>query len=527
VGFEPKPADPVLVNGYRVPRDTELIADASESGSAPVTFRTGHDVTLWPLKISKVEYLSSRAATAAYVKGDNYKAEAGLKLTFETTGGVDLAKLSPATLALYLDGSQSIPGELYRQMAGDALAVVAGPPESSPSHYVSLPLPQQLGFDDESALLPSEARTFRGYRLLTEYFACPERFMFVGLKDLGEAFKLCKTSCEVVILFSRSVSLFSGALGTANFKLYATPAINLFEKQLGRVTVTPHQHEFHVIPDRTKPLDFEIFRLTDVKAYAKDNKDPQTIAPLYAFSSLLYDWRKALFYTTRLTPRRLSTREQRVRRADDYVGTETWISLSAPDRPEILEDVRELAIKALVTNREWPEHLNFRGDRHFNVSGVPADKVSILCAPTKPRPPMGLNDSAWRVIGHLTPNYATLIDQPNGDPSLLKDHLSLYGRPEDAGSRKQVDGIVTINSRMITRRIPGQDRTSMARGHHIRIKLDDASFERGRMFVFSAVLERFLAEFVSINTFTECAFETPLEGLFIQWPARIGRQHNI
>jgi len=68
---------------------------------------------------------------------------------------------------------------------------------------------------------------------------------------------------------------------------------------------------------------------------------------------------------------------------------------------------------------------------------------------------------------------------------------------------------------------------AVASGQHIRIHLDDGAFDRARLFVFSAVLERFLAEFTTINSFTECEFESPVEGVFVKWPPRTGRQHNI
>ncbi|MEZ5749067.1 MAG: type VI secretion system baseplate subunit TssF [Caenibius sp.] len=36
--------------------------------------------------------------------------------------------------------------------------------------------------------------------------------------------------------------------------------------------------------------------------------------------------------------------------------------------------------------------------------------------------------------------------------------------------------------------------------------------DNGRLFLFSAVVERFLAEFATINSFTETIVETPAEG---------------
>jgi type VI secretion system protein ImpG len=528
-GFEPKDGDQALVKGHLVPRLTEMRTGSSEHGDTPVIFRTAHAVTLWPLKISEAEYLSSRAAVAPFAAAAGVKAEAGIRLRIEATGGAALNQLKISSLPIYLAGSESVPAELYRQFAGEALAVIGRMPESGDagSGWVRLPVPRQLGFDNDEALLPSEMRSFRGYRLLSEYFACPERFLFVDLPELGKLFADAKESCDVVLLFSRSSTILPGAIDPSNFKLFATPAVNLFEKQLGRVQVTPHEHEFHVIPDRTRPIDFEVFRILEVQAYSGDNVQGVTVAPLYAFGALLYDWNDALFYTTQLRWRRLSTKEQRLRRRTDYVGTETWISLTSPGDASRLDDVSELAVKAVVSNRELPELLTFKGDKHFIVPGVPARAVTVLRAPTRPRPPLGLGDAAWRVIAHLTPNYATLAPEDHDDPSVLRDHLALYGRQDDPALRRQIDGILSIRSELVARRVPGLDRMAIARGHRIRITLDDAAFDRARMYLFAAVLEQFLAEFASINSFTECIFESALEGEFARWPPRIGRRHSI
>ncbi len=529
-GFQPKDGDPALIEGYKVPRGTALTAIASENANTPVTFKSGHDVTLWPLKVTQAEYLSTRASVAGFTGASGVRPEAGLRLRFESVSGAPLDTISPPDLPLYLDGSEAVPGELYRQMIGETIAVLARDPASAgdAASWTVLPLPGQVGFEDDQALLPTELRSFRGYRLLSEFFACPERFLFARLFELGRAFSRTQSgACDVVLLFSRASPILTNAVGVANFKLYATPAINLFEKALGRVQVSRRDHEFHVVPDRTRPLDFEVFRITDVKAQVGDAVDMRPVAPLYAFGALLYDWRDAIFYVPRLAPRRLSTKEQRLRRRTDYVGTETWISLTSPGNPERLDEIRELAITAYVTNRELPELLTFRGNDHFTPPGGPVRSVTVLRSPSKPRPPLGLNDAAWRVIAHLTPNYATLAPEDHDDPALLRDHLALYGRQDDAAMRKQIDGILSIRSTHVVRRVPGLDRMAVARGSRITIRLDDGSYDNSRMFLFTSILERFLAEFTTVNSFTECVFETPLEGTLARWPARIGRKHNI
>ena len=527
-GFDPKESDPTLADGYEVARGTQLTAIASDQGNAAVTFATGHAVKLYPLKITEVEFLGSRAAVASYAAAGNVRAECGIRLRFEGTGGMSLDKLKIDRLPIYLDGSEAVPGELYRQLIGETVAVLARPAASASAKPVTLAPPEQLGFADDEALLPPEERSFRGYRLLSEFFACPERFLFVELQDMGKAFASSQGgACDVVLLFKRASPMLAGALSPANFRLFATPAINLFEKQLGRVQVNATDHEFHVLPDRTRPLDFEVFRILDVKAQIADEAEPRPVAPLYALGSLLYDWRDAVFYVPRISLRRLSTKQQRLQRRGDYIGTETWISLSAPSNPERISEIKELAVKALVTNRELAAELTFRGSQHFAVPGGPVRGVSVLRSPSKPRPPLGLNDGAWRVIAHLTPNYAALAPEEGSDPSMLRDHLALYGRPEDSSMRRQIDGLSGVHAEPIVRRIPGRGQMAVARGSRIKLTLDDGSYDNGRLFLFSAVVERFLAEFTTINSFTETIVETPAEGVVARWPARIGRRHTI
>ena len=527
-GFEPKEGDPQLAEGYEVPRHTELTAISTEQGGTPVTFRTGHAVKLYPLRITEVEYLASRTAVASVATLADVRAEAGLRLRFEGTGNIPLEKLAIDELPLYLDGSEVIPGELYRQMIGETVSVLARPAAAASTKPVKLPHAVQAGFSREEALLPAEERSFRGYRLLGEYFACPERFLFVVLRGLDQAFAgAAGGAVDVVLLFNRNAPSLATALSPANFRLFATPAINLFEKQLGRVQMTGTEHEFHVVPDRTRPTDFEVFRILDMTAHLREDTEPRPVAPLYALGALLYDWRDALFFVPRLTMRRLSTKQQRLQRRGDYVGTETWISLSAPANPGRLADIKELAVRALVTNRELAGSLTFRGTEHFVPPGGPVRAVSVLRSPTQPRPPMGLDDAAWRLIAHLTPNYAALAPEEGDDPSMLRDHLALYGRRDDPAMRRQIDGIIGIQSRPLVRRIPGRGALAVARGSRITLSLDDGSYENARLFLFSAVVERFLAEFTTVNSFTETIVRTPGEGIVATWPARIGRKHSI
>jgi type VI secretion system protein ImpG len=523
VALDPVLENETLAKGVRVDRLTEL-SIAVPNRDTPCVFRTGHAVDLYPLEIEQAEYLPSRAAVASYAAAAGVRAEAGLRIRFRSTAG-PLAAIQPASLPVYIAGTESTPGELYRQMVGETLAVVARP--DGDGAWIRLSKPEAYGFDDDCALLPHEGRAFRGYRLLAEYFACPERFLFADLRELGRAFGASRENCDVVLLFSRAAPTLIDAVSPATLRLFCTPMINLFEMPLGRVAVSPYEHEHLITPDRTRPLDYEVFRLLDVTAYARSGEG-RPAAPLYAFGALLFDWREAIFYVTRAQPRRLSNREQRTRGRSDYIGMETYISLVAPGAPDRSAGVAELGLRALVTNRELPELIRL-GDRgsEFATAASAVRRVEVLRAPTRPRPPMGLGDAAWRVISHLTPNYASLVSDPDGSSALLRDHLALYGRADDAQMRRQIDGVISVHSAPVTRRVSGHDRLAFGRGQRVRLRLDDAAFETGRMFLFAAVLDRFLSEFASVNAFIETVFESPDQGEFMRWPPRTGLRPTI
>ena len=119
---------------------------------------------------------------------------------------------------------------------------------------------QPVGFTDEQALLPVTLRSFQGYRLLQEYFAFPQRFRFFELSGIARAMRRVDANqVELVILLGRGDPTLESVVDASNFALYCTPALNLFAKRVDRINVNDSAHEYHVVPDRTRPLDFEVY----------------------------------------------------------------------------------------------------------------------------------------------------------------------------------------------------------------------------------------------------------------------------
>jgi type VI secretion system protein ImpG len=104
----------------------------------------------------------------------------------------------------------------------------------------------------------------------------------------------------------------------------------------------------------------------------------------------------------------------------------------------------------------------------------------------------------------------------------LRELLSLYCHPADLSLQRQVEGVRSIASRSITRRMPSPGPIALGRGIQVTVTLDDDAFEGSGAFVLGAVLSEFFAQYVSINSFTETVIRTIGRGEIMRWPARVG-----
>lgn len=524
VEYRPREGDEGLQRGVTHSRGSEIRALLDGDTHVPVTFRTGQDVTLWPIKVAAVEYLPTRVAVANAV-GEATGA-AGLRIRLAVTAPVAFRDLPLDDLPIFLGGGQDVPNLLYQQMLGDCIGVRVCSPERGRGHWVEPAGPvEAMGFAEEEALLPSEARSFRGYRLLCEYFAMPEKFRFVRPTGLRRGLARADKEVDIVFLFDRPVEMLIGAVSTDTVRLFATPVINLFEKRFDRVLVDRRREEHLVTPDRVGQLDYEVYRLDTVIGYAKGDPYGAPALPLYA--------RRAqrgvlpLFYALRRRLRRLTEAETRKRRESDYVGTELWISLSSPDHPALVQGIAELGVRGLVTNRALATRLR-PGSAHLrmmleNDEGV--EDIRILNGPIQPQPPLGLGDAAWRIVSHLAPGHHGFV-APDGGPDLLADHLSLYLRDEAPALRREIQGLTGLRAETVTRRAGGVARLAFQRGQRLVMDLASGSYEAGSAYLFTSVVSRFLSEFATINSFTECEVRAD-NGLRWGWDTWPGQRPTI
>ena len=123
------------------------------------------------------------------------------------------------------------------------------------------------GSKHDEAALPWPQRAFSGHRLLTEYFAFPEKFLYLNLAGL-EARSLVQRSgkMEVFIYLSRTASELERTVSAENFVLGCTPAINLFSQPAEPIALDGTQSEWLVIPDARRPAALEVYSIEGAAA---------------------------------------------------------------------------------------------------------------------------------------------------------------------------------------------------------------------------------------------------------------------
>jgi type VI secretion system protein ImpG len=119
------------------------------------------------------------------------------------------------------------------------------------------------------------------------------------------------------------------------------------------------------------------------------------------------------------------------------------------------------------------------------------------------------------------------MDADGQGAGALREILKLYADATDRQTLRQIEGILSVQSRPIVRRIQSSGPLTFARGLELTVNLDESAFEGTGVFIVGAVLEQFFAKYVSLNSFTETVIKTQQRGEIIRWPTQIGRRQIL
>lgn len=526
VVLHPGPQVQTMPQGHVVRRGTQMIAAFREGLATRATYSTAQDVTLWPVALDSADYLPDRSALKAAQLPDAALtgAEAAIRLVLRRVGPGTLAELALDRLEVNFAGSP-LSGAIF-----DAVFGAGGPAQARPEGGAWRPAdtPAMVGLADGEALLPRLRPAFEGYRLLREYFLMPERFHFVRLSGLNPVLRHCAAKLEILIPLSRPAPALAG-LSAAPFRLFATPIVNLFEKECNLVELDPRATAHVVHPDRARPLDFEIYRLLRVEDAEGEGPEAR-LHELYAMDQMRG---AGLVYATERRPRRPAEDElRRGQTRTSHAGSDLYISVARLPGGQEPRAVRRLDIRALCTNRDLP--ILDDQPKLTPETGDPLARIELIAPLRRPRPALhaGLprvgeggeavqDDLAWRLVGQLALNHLSLAEESrNAEP--LRALLDLYADRGDPALARHARAISRVTSRTVTERLGLPGPLCFGRGVEITLTLDEAVLAGGSVLLLPALLARLFARHAGINSFVRCRTRLSHRQEEVAWPMTPG-----
>ena len=532
VQFEVDPDEQALATGVPIPTGTMLRSLREANEQTFCQFTTGTDLTLWPLTVADARYYSNDVGALGLPSESGVKA--AVSVTLEVGSGLAARDLAVDRLPLFIRSSSLEMGtRLYEMLFAHCRQVVV----RTPGDYVARKRSETVlesgcvlpcGFGADEALVPHDGRTFSGFRLLREYFSLPERFLFFEVAGLAKALpKLESERIELVFVFDANDHLLGRQLRPQTFVANCVPVVNSFPKQIDNIHVGAGKADFHVVVDRTRPTDFEVLDLTQVRAHVGAGKTV-SFRPFYASDAFHWDTEGEhgrAYYTLRREPRRLSITEAERGARTSYLGGEVFLSLVDAAAPP-MGGITDLSLKGLCSNRDLPllMSLDESGDFSLDVS-APVLAIRCVVAPTVPRPSLAGKTSDWRVINHLSTNYLSLVDADRGEAAgALREVLALYGDVNDPSVRRQIEGLVAVSSEPVIRRLAGSGPVAFGRGLAVKLTFAENAYPGAGVFLLGTILGRFLSRYVSINSFVETEVCSLERGSIMRWPARPGER---
>lgn len=490
------------------------LIDTAPVGGEVCRFRTAYPATLWPIVIEAasltgrpiVAPANSRASGAAGV----------LRLTLRCTAEeLKWSQLAPDRLRFFIRPQSPHAYKLYETLLNHAISVALAdhPGDAAP---VICP-PDSIcavGFDAAEALLPYPSRSFVGYRLLTEYFAFPEKFLFFDVTGLSAKTLVSdRNRLEIFIYLNRSNVELERAVSADSFGLGCTPIVNLFQQRAEPIRLDNRAAEYRVVPDARRVGATEVYAIQSVTASAPDGSS-RAFRPFFGLDHAAADDDGIAYWHA----------VRHLAESDDG-GTEVFLAFVDDDFDPNAPLDYAVSVETLCLNRDLPARLPFGGGNpRLELVEASSAVAKVLCvtAPTPTRrPPLG-RGTRWRLISHLVLNHLSISGEEDGADA-LRAILQLYDFQDSAQTRALINSLRRVSTRPGIARVPGPGIGGMCRGLDVEVEFDAGAFENGQGFLLASVLERFLGLYVSLNSFSRTtALVRGRADIVRTWPPRAG-----
>jgi|694.fasta_scaffold122943_2 type VI secretion system protein ImpG len=507
-----------MTEPYTVNRGTELESEPFEDTIC--RFRAAYPVTVYPIEVVEAKIVPKPFLAPVNCLANN--AQSILKISLRSTNkDVTFQSLQPQFLRFYLNGLITHTFPLYELILNNTISISFSDRDDDENPVIlKSDVIKQVGFDKDEGLLPYPPRSQLAYRVMSDFFAFPNKYLFFDIdliqcmrRNIGNEFHL------FLYLNTRNVEL-ERVVNKAAFLLGCTPIVNLFEQKAEPITYSHNRFEHRVVPDARQQKSMVVHSINSVASIASDGRKRE-ISPFYMKKSRKDD-AHAIYWSA---SRKFTNEGDRV--------SDLFISLTS-DRKLLEEKEATLSVDVLCSNGNIPSRLPFGGGhpllKFIKTQGLIGD-VSCIYPPTGVIIHNNKYGHKWRLISHLNLNHLSICGD-NGIEA-FKEMLYLYDNERDSVFKKLVDGIVEIEVKRGTARSPKYfgDPTwvdAICRGLEIHLLFDEALYPGSSCYLFASILERFVALYSTINSYTRLSYSIRSKsGVVKKWSPRVGHRYTL
>ncbi|SAK54198.1 type VI secretion system baseplate subunit TssF [Caballeronia ptereochthonis] len=530
--FHPDPRVSELAEGFRIARGTALRSREAPGGKTACEFRTSQDVVLYPLEITSAAITgipTDIPMLERYVPADT-RVRGALRLRIRTSSQAGIAGLRGLDrLPICLAGDEHVASHLF-ELVHAASVVTLIRASSDPCNgagtitAVTSDAVIYEGLGAEQGLLPLTWTSHHGHNLLREYFACPGRFYFLTLAGLASGFSRVQGSeVEVVVLLDQPGERLAELVDASRFALFCSPVINLFPSRTDRIELSRVDAEFHLVPRRLAPLDYEVFSVESLRGHLRGGSSTLEFRPLYQTLNMDHG-NYGRYFSLRREPRMLSEERRRHGSRTHYSGTEAYVSLVDQHEPPYRADMHALSVDAWLTNRDLAPLVPRDGVNDlFADHSAPLASVGLIRPPSPPHPPFAERETIRRLVRLLNFSQLPLEDidhRPGGQA--LRDMLRLFLPGGDVAHQRQIESLVGVKMRHASHKLPSKGPLVFGRGIECVLTVDETGFSGASPYLFGLVLEHYMTRHASINSFVQTELQSIQRGRVMRWPARMG-----
>lgn len=495
-----------LTGVQTIARGTELVT-RSVKGVA-CKFITAYDVSIAPIQTDEVKFEAVFEPPESVILPTGASTKISIRLS--ATSEQPLLGKNAIAARFFVDGEPSFCAALLDSLFLRTLAVYVQADNSPQWRRLSKVPLVQVGFAERDNLIDFPARSHPAYRLLTEYFAFPEKFNFFDL-DLPSVRQQLGLDCKSITLHfvfaggraDSNVARMLSNLSKNKLLLGCTPVINLFKQRGEPIRVTHASAHYPVVANARNAYAHEVYCVDSVQL-VKQTPQGESVTDIKPFYSLKHG------ASSEKTGRYWTLRR------DELIGVrspgyETEITIVDADFNPTRPETDTLSINLTCTNRDLPASLSYglAGGDLFLEGGALVKQITFLRKPTLSYRFERGRGAHWRLISHLSLNHLSLA-QKGIEP--LQETLRLYDLPRSASNEKILAGIVAIEHQASTQWLPGKPFSCLARGVEVILTIDEDNFVGSGLHVFAKLLDAFFALYVHINSFTQVSLRSKKTG---------------